>query len=82
MNKEIIWVRELDCNHERTTHLNFFMDNYSKPNIGGPCFCRDCCSEVKIISVRELQRGENEGYYKWAEEFRSQIRNTKQRSKE
>jgi len=68
--KPIIWIRELDCDHERTTHLLFMMKNYNKPEIGEVCFCRECNEQSKVVNVKEMKREGNEAYYKWAEEFR------------
>ena len=74
--KPIIWIRELDCDHERTTHLLFMMNKYDKPKIGEICFCRECNEQSRVVSIKEMKRDGNESYYKWAEDFRDKCSQT------
>jgi len=51
MVKEILWIRNLSCGHERATNIAFMSKNYEKPKIGNECYCRECWNLVKIIEV-------------------------------
>ena len=46
-----LWVRKLECGHERNTGLEYASDDFGKPNIGNMCYCRTCMDESKIIGV-------------------------------
>jgi len=80
--KPIIWIRELKCDHERTTHLLFMMKNYDKPEIDEVCFCRECNEQSNVVAVREMKREGNEAYYKWAEGFRDKCLSNLNKTKE
>lgn len=56
LNRKRLWIRELDCGHERPTNINFIGGIYEKPKIGDDCHCRECCEEIEIIGVREAIR--------------------------
>ena len=51
--KEILWIRELSCGHERPTNLAFMVGKFEKPTRGNECYCRICMNTVKIMRVRE-----------------------------
>ena len=53
MKKQILWVRVLDCGHERTTNLAFISGIYSKPKVGTNAYCRECMKQVKIVKVKK-----------------------------
>jgi len=52
-NKKTLWIRELSCGHDRPTNISFIFENYEKPNVGDMCYCRECCKDVKIVSVKK-----------------------------
>lgn len=60
MVKEILWARNLSCGHERFTNIAFMHKKYNKPIVGENCYCRDCCEQVEIISVRDASSEGNE----------------------
>jgi hypothetical protein len=51
--KKILWVRELECGHERDMDVAYCFGDYKKPKVGSICYCRICCKDVKIIGVRK-----------------------------
>ena len=55
MAKEILWIRKLECGHERQTNIAFMVGNFTSPEIGEDCFCRECNQEVKIVGVCESE---------------------------
>lgn len=55
MNQEKLWIRELSCGHERLTHIAFMLEDYTKPIIGEPCYCRECNHDVVIIKIIECK---------------------------
>lgn len=57
-DKEILWIRYLDCGHSRTTNLSYIMGDYKEPKINDNCYCWECRKMIKIIKVRE-SRGED-----------------------
>ncbi len=52
MNK-VLWIRKLSCGHERPTNLAYMSGIYKRPRKGQNCFCRECCQNVDIISVKK-----------------------------
>ena len=50
-----LWLRNLDCGHSRETNIAFLCKDYTKPEVGENCFCRECIREQKIISVEEVK---------------------------
>ncbi len=58
MTKKILWNRKLSCGHERLTNTAFMCKNYKKPKVGANCYCRECCNEVKIVGVEEVDKEE------------------------
>lgn len=54
MNKKL-WIRKLECGHDRATEVAFAMKDYKKPKIGGSCYCRECWAESKIIAIKEAK---------------------------
>lgn len=51
--KKTLWIRKLSCGHERPTNLAFISGIYKRPRKGQGCYCRECCSNVDIISVEK-----------------------------
>jgi len=58
--KPTLWIRELDCGHERPTNIAFMCKKYNKPIIGDLCYCRQCCKEVRITKVKKANYEEGE----------------------
>ncbi len=59
--KEILWIRELSCGHERPTNIAFACKKYDKPIVGKDCYCRQCLTYVEIIGVRDALCTKDDG---------------------
>jgi len=55
-----LWIRELNCGHERATNVAFISRVYEKPKVGKLAYCRECCEESKILAVRESHKSARE----------------------
>lgn len=53
--KKKLWIRELNCGHNRPTNIAYMMGKYNKPKVGDWCFCRECCNNSKITKVYECE---------------------------
>ena len=48
-----LWDRKLSCGHTRPTNLAFFSGNYTEPEIGEECYCRECMTQEIVVGVEE-----------------------------
>jgi len=60
MGKQILWIRDFDCGHERYTSISFLVGNYEKPRIGEDSYCRTCWKTVRIVGVRKASKRETD----------------------
>ena len=48
-----LWIRKYSCGHKRQTNIAFMCGVYIKPKVGDEGYCRICCQDKKIVSVKE-----------------------------
>ena len=70
--KKKLWVRKLDCGHERLTNLAYLTGNYNKPKIGDKCYCRVCWDDKKVVEVKESTEEELKNIEKIKKEIKNE----------
>lgn len=59
--KPTLWKRNLSCGHYRLTNLPFLAGDYTEPEVGEDCYCRQCFEDVTIVSVEEAGQEKTQG---------------------